>query len=125
MLLLWIVGVILLSQKKILCYSLISISGWLFAAYLMFTHLSNDRDFINDKITENAYNIVSQSLQDTKTDPEIVAQVQDWFAQVQDWFAKGWTAQTGSVTTICDNDRDKLKQILSDSAIVTICRLRI
>ena len=117
-LILWIAGVVLLSQKKILCYSLISISGWLFAAYLMFTHLSNDRDFINDKITENAYNIVSQSLQDTKTDPEIVA-------QVQDWFAKGWTAQTGSVTTICDNDRDKLKQILSDSAIVTICRLRI
>ena len=118
MLLLWIVGVILLSQKKILCYSLISISGWLFAAYLMFTHLNNDRSFINDKITENAYNIVSQSLQDKKTDPEIIV-------QIQEWFAKGWTAQTGSVTTICDNDRDKLKRILSDSAIVTICRLRI
>lgn len=110
--------VVLLSQNKILCYSLISVSGWLFAAYLMFMHLNSDRHFINDKITENAYNIVSQSLQDQKTDPEIVA-------QVQGWFAKGWTAQTGSVTTICDNDREKFKQILSDSAIVTICRLRI
>ncbi len=117
-LILWIAGVVLLSQKKILCYSLISISGWLFAAYLIFIHLNNDRDFINDKITVNAYNIVSQSLQNKKSDQEIIE-------QIQFWFANDWTAQTGSVTTICDNDRDKLKQILSDSAIVTICRLRI
>lgn len=108
----------MLSQKKILCFSLISILGWLFASYLMVTHLSNDRDFINDKITVNAYNIVSQSLQDKESDHEIIK-------QIQFWFTNDWTAQTGSVTTICNNDRDKLKQILSDSAIVTICRLRI
>ena len=90
----------------------------MFAAYLIFIHLNNDRDFINDKITVNAYNIVSQSLQNKKSDQEIIE-------QIQFWFANDWTAQTGSVTTICDNDRDKLKQILSDSAIVTICRLRI
>ncbi|PSW63397.1 hypothetical protein C0W54_01950 [Photobacterium kishitanii] len=108
----------MLDKKKIALYSLISISGWIFAAYLMFMHLHNDRTLINDKITENAYNIVSQSLQDKKTDQEIVAQMQLWFAD-------GWTAQTGSVTTICDNDRSKFKQILSDSSITTICRLHI
>ncbi|SMY32217.1 hypothetical protein [Photobacterium andalusiense] len=108
----------MLNKKNILWYSFISVSGWLFAAYLMFMHLDSDRDFINDKITVNAYNIVSQSLQDKKSDQEIIE-------QIQFWFKNGWTAQTGSVTTICNNDRKKFKQILSDSAIVTICRLHI
>ncbi|PTB34037.1 hypothetical protein [Photobacterium phosphoreum] len=108
----------MLNKKNILWYSFISVTGWLFAAYLMFMHLDSDRAFINDKITVNAYNIVSQSLQDKKSDQEIIE-------QIQFWFKNGWTAQTGSVTTICNNDRQKFKKILSDSAIVTICRLHI
>ncbi|KAE8177309.1 hypothetical protein [Photobacterium carnosum] len=106
------------SKKKIFLFSLISITGWLFASFIMHTEIKTDHEYIKVKISENAFNIVSQALQDQKTDKEIIQ-------QMEIWFDKGWTAQTGSVTTICNNNRAAFKQIMSDNTITTICRLRI
>lgn len=106
------------SKNKILIFSFVSVMGWIFASFLMLTEIRSDREYIKVKVSENAFNIVSQALQDKKSDEEIIK-------QMEVWFSKEWTAQTGSVTTICDNNRDAFKKIMSDSAITTICRLRI
>ncbi len=106
------------SKNKILLFSLISISGWIFASYIMLCEVRTEREYIKVMVSENAFNIVSQALQDKKTDKDIIN-------QMELWFSKGWTAQTGSVTTICNNNRDAFKKIMSDDSITTICRLRI
>jgi hypothetical protein len=108
----------MLNKKLIFLFSIISLTGWMLSSFLIISNHNEEKMFIKEKITENAFNIVHQSLQDKKNDDEIVA-------QMQDWFDKGWTAQTGSIITICDNNRDRFKKILSDNAISTVCRLRL
>lgn len=96
------------------------VSGWVIALILVFFSYGRmDVDtLIKTKISENAFNIVSQSLQGKDSDKEIVS-------QMKEWFDKGWTAQTGSVQTICDNDRNLFKKIMTEETISTICRLHI
>lgn len=108
----------MLSKKLIYLFAVISLSGWLVSSLLIVLDNRNEKQYINEKISENAFNIVHQALQDKKNDAEIVA-------QMQEWFDKGWTAQTGSITTICDNDRAKFNKILSNDSIAIVCRLRI
>ncbi|PSU88964.1 hypothetical protein [Photobacterium kishitanii] len=106
------------SKNKTLLFSFIAVTGWLFAFYIMLIEVRTERDYIKEKVSENAFNIVSQALQNKKDEKEIIA-------QMESWFSKGWTAQTGSVTTICNNNRDAFKEIMSDDTIKIICRLRI
>ncbi len=108
----------MLSKKLVYLFAVISLSGWLVSSLFIVLDNRNEKQYINEKITENAFNIVHQALQDKKNDAEIVA-------QMQEWFEKGWTAQTASITTICDNNRRKLNQILSSDSIAIVCRLRI
>ncbi|MUK90874.1 hypothetical protein GNP80_00195 [Aliivibrio fischeri] len=102
---------------------LFGMAGWI-VALLLVLKLSSVNDFerleahVKTKAAENAFNIVSQALQDKKTDEDIVKQMEVWFKD-------GWTAQTGSVTTICDNDRSLFLNIMNEETISTVCRLRI
>ena len=102
---------------------ILGIAGWVMSLVLIFklntvNEIDDLKEHIQVKTAENAFNIVSQALQDKKTDEEIIK-------QMEIWFSTGWTAQTGSVTTICDNNRNAFRKIMKDDTIAIVCRLRI
>ncbi|AUI86320.1 hypothetical protein BS333_07905 [Vibrio azureus] len=80
--------------------------------------MSEQQQHLESISTENAYNIVIQALRKKRTQQEIVQ-------TMQYWFENEWTAQTGSVTTLCEYGRDKLRRILTEEGVTTVCRLHI
>ncbi|MFV8458768.1 hypothetical protein ACNO5M_27205 [Vibrio owensii] len=107
-----------MNKQKLTYLFLLSFSGWIFSGYLLYNYMAEQRQHLESMGTENAYNIVTQALQEDKSQKEIVA-------TMEEWFEKEWTAQTGSVTTLCEFGRDKLKRILTEDGVTTICRLHI
>ncbi|MUK51212.1 hypothetical protein, partial [Aliivibrio fischeri] len=71
---------------------ILGMAGWVVSLVLIFKlNIANEvedlKKHIQVKTAENAFNIVSQALQDKKTDEEIIK-------QMEIWFSTGWTAQT-------------------------------
>lgn len=107
-----------MNKKRLSWLLILSVSGWLFSSYLLFNYMHQQRHELQEMATENAFNIVSQALQDVKYQQGIVA-------TMELWFDNHWTAQTGSVTTLCELGRPKLRRILTEDGVSTICRMRI
>ncbi|WP_196584608.1 hypothetical protein, partial [Aliivibrio fischeri] len=80
--------------------------GWFFSLVLAYrlktiSDIEDLEAYVQVKTSENAFNMVSPLLKE-KTDEEIIQ-------QIELWFHKGSTAQTGSIVTLCENNRDALR----------------
>ncbi|MDK9779855.1 hypothetical protein KIT90_00540 [Vibrio sp. B172a] len=107
-----------MNRKKLIFLFSLSFSGWFFSGFLLYNYMEEQRDHLESMVSENAYNIVAQAIQEDKSQEDIIA-------SMEFWFENNWTAQTGSVTTLCKFGRDKLKRILTDEGVTTVCRLNL
>ena len=107
-----------MNKRRLIILLLLSFTGWLFSSAMLYNYMSEQQQHLESISTENAYNIVIQALRKKRTQQEIVQ-------TMQYWFENEWTAQTGSVTTLCEYGRDKLRKILTEEGVTTVCRLHI
>ncbi len=95
--------------------SILTLSGWITTAVQIYL-ASENKALLLDKILDNPFNLVSLQLQ-------IERDIKDPVEIIQFWVKNGWTAETGSLLTICNNNKDKLSSILSSDQINEACRL--
>ena len=67
--------------------------------------------------TDNAYNIVDKAFKQS------VSCKDDFLKLVVTWKKDGWTAQTGSLKTLCNNSRDRILDFATADKIDFICVL--
>lgn len=78
--------------------------------------LNNNIDTVaSDATTEYAYNVIKSDLSKYNTESEIMDRFQLWIDQE-------WSAQLGAVTTLCDNDKTRLDNIVGEDLATTMCR---
>ncbi|SUP42530.1 Uncharacterised protein [Vibrio owensii] len=75
---------------------ILSFSGWITSAYL-YIETTKQTQYMAEAKLINAYNILSGALGSASSESEL-------HNIINDWRVKGWSAQTGSLTTICDNN---------------------
>lgn len=94
---------------------ILALSGWVTSAIQVY--LSNEnKALLLDKILDNPFNLVYLQLQ-------VKRDIKDPVEMIQFWVKNGWTAETGSLLTICNNNKEKLSSILSNDQINEACRL--
>ncbi|MFV8458767.1 hypothetical protein ACNO5M_27200 [Vibrio owensii] len=96
---------------------LLSVSGWITSAFL-YQEISAQHDYMADAKLWNAENILKDAFREAQAKPDIIA-------LLDDWKQRGATAQTGSITTVCDNQPENLAKIspaLNESTIATACQ---
>ncbi|CEO39765.1 hypothetical protein C0Z01_02055 [Photobacterium kishitanii] len=92
---------------------LLALSGWITGGIFSYYSKVND-DYVTKMAGENAFNIIEQSLKNNHTEADILAQIQKWKKD-------GWTAQTGSIITLCNLDPQKLVDWVGKNNITKIC----
>lgn len=107
-----------LSKNKVICLLVISFTGWVFAGYLSIIVSKSDIENAKIDAANNAFNMVYRvlELRNKTTDEDIIN-------EVMLWFENGWTAQTGSLKTLCKFNNEKLDAIMSLDEKATVCRL--
>ncbi|CEO41733.1 hypothetical protein C0W35_06045 [Photobacterium kishitanii] len=104
-------------NKKIIILLLLmlALSGWITTAVQIYL-VSENKALLLDKILDNPFNLVSLQLQ-------VERDIKDPVEIIKFWVKNGWTAETGSLLTICNNNKEKLSSILSNAQINDACRL--
>lgn len=92
---------------------LLALSGWITGGVFLYISKIN-QDYATKMAGENAFNIIEQSLDNSHSEAEILAKIQLW---KQD----RWTAQTGSIITLCQTDRQRFRQWVAVKDISQIC----
>lgn len=82
------------------------------AAFYMFE--LEKANYYRELATDNAFNIVEQSIAGVYSNDEILKAVKGWKQQQL-------TAQTASLKTICDLQRGELSTLMSDDVIHRVC----
>lgn len=93
----------------------LSLSGWITGAVFYYQSLENER-YLMDERLDTSFNIISQLLQRKNNDEDVLN-------QITISISKGSTAQTGSLTTLCENDKRRLLSIMTESNIDKVCAL--
>lgn len=92
---------------------LLALSGWISSG--VFIYLSKiNHDYAIKMTGENAFNIIEQSLKKSHSEDVILTKIKLW---KQD----GWTAQIGSIITLCQTDRQRFRQWVSADNLLKIC----
>ncbi|MBY3787845.1 hypothetical protein HPQ32_05250 [Photobacterium carnosum] len=94
---------------------ILSLSGWISGTFFYFQAKENDK-FLMEKSLDNSLNIISQMLQRNNNDDGVIE-------QINLSINKGWTAHTGPLTTLCENDQDRLLTIVTKINAEQICDL--
>ncbi|SMY15097.1 hypothetical protein [Photobacterium aquimaris] len=92
---------------------LLAFSGWITSAIFIYQSKNND-NYVVKMLGENAFNIIEQSLSKSHSEAEVLTQIQQWKND-------GWTAQTGSIATLCQYDRQRFKQWVAAKNLEQIC----
>lgn len=92
---------------------LLALSGWITGGIFMYGVKMNQEN-VTKMAGENAFNIIDQSLHHANSEAAILAKIKQW---KQD----GWTAQTGSITTLCQNDPQRFSHWVTVKNISKIC----
>lgn len=74
---------------------LLAFSGWITAG-VTYKAIAEHQDFMTDAKLWNATHILEDAFQHTSNR-------EDALNLVNEWIKKGWTAQTGSLVTICES----------------------
>ncbi|PSU51755.1 hypothetical protein C9J12_02080 [Photobacterium frigidiphilum] len=94
---------------------ILSLSGWISGAVFYYQAIENDR-YLMDERLDTSFNIISQMLQRNNNDEDVLN-------QVNISISKGWSAHTGSLTTLCENDKHRLLSIINESNVDKVCAL--
>ncbi|MCD9513838.1 hypothetical protein [Photobacterium carnosum] len=93
---------------------LLAFSGWITGGVLIYG-VNMNRDYATKMAGENAFNIIEQSLHNDHSEAVILANIELW---KQD----GWTAQIGSIITLCQSDPQRFQPWISAKNIPQICK---
>lgn len=93
----------------------LSLSGWITGAVFYYQALENDR-YLMDERLDTSFNIISQMLQKNNNDEDVLN-------QINISISKGWSAHTGALTTLCENDKRRLLRIITESNVDKVCAL--
>ncbi|PSU74846.1 hypothetical protein [Photobacterium phosphoreum] len=94
---------------------LLALSGWITGGVFIYGATMN-HNYATKMAEANAFNIIEQSLHNTDSEAAVLAKVMLWKQE-------GWTAQTGSITTLCQSDRQQLRHWVTANNISKICKL--
>ena len=94
---------------------LLALSGWITGGVFIYGTTMN-HNYATKMAGENAFNIIEQSLHNTDSEAAVLAKVMLWKQE-------GWTAQTGSIATLCQSDRQQLRHWVTAKNISKICKL--
>jgi hypothetical protein len=101
-----------LAGQKFTTAFLLSIVAIILSVWLCTEYLRHEPRIASD----NAYNIVEKAVQGVSGPIDMVLIAQKWEND-------GWTAQTGSLKTLCHYDRHRLEDFAPIESINTICIL--
>ncbi len=93
---------------------LLAFSGWITGSIFLYASKVNN-EYASEMAGENAFNIIEQSLKNDHSEAEVLA-------EIKRWNQNGWTAQTGSVITLCQSDRQRFRQWVTEKNISQICK---
>ncbi|MEC6795771.1 hypothetical protein VXS03_01755 [Photobacterium sp. S4TG1] len=92
---------------------LLALSGWVTGGVFLYGTKIN-KDYATKMAGENAFNIIEQSLHHTDSEAAILAKIALWKKD-------NWTAQTGSIITLCQSDRQQFRHWVTVKNISKIC----
>lgn len=103
-------------SKSILFVFILSVFGWIFTIFIAYGDYQQNRLILKDIAMENPYNIAAKAIGGSSSDKAIFEEFTERF-KIKD------TAQVGSLKTVCDNDPNKFKLIMTDNAVRKVCNL--
>jgi hypothetical protein len=102
-------------KVTVFCVLILVFSGWITSAVQIYLADVNNKLLLNNSL-DNPFNLVRLQL-------NIERDKYSPLDLIKLWLENGWTAETGSLRTICFNDRSRLSSILTENEISIACSL--
>ena len=101
-------------DKNIIIVVTMAILGFVFSIIIAFNDFNKNMGEVKTIATENSFNIAYQAIKYKDNDADIINEFLKYVEQ-------NWTAQVGALKTICDNNPERFKPVMTDNAIYKVC----
>lgn len=103
-----------LFKNKNIMIAIMAVLGFVFSIIIVFDNFNENMNKVKIIATENSYNMAYQSIKYKDNDEDVINEFLKHIEQ-------NFTAQVGALKTICDNNPERFKLVMTDNAIYKVC----